>query len=269
MAQPICLCCGKGFWFISNSWDGPIQKTYDIVCLTYDIVYDIVRHAWYIRYEPTISYVMYIRYRRSFRTYNIVYDMLKWQPTMAYVSDTMWYVHVRHRTYIWCRTYDVVRLYPVYCTDDIARTMYNTMSCVARTMSYVMHVRHRSYVRHRRWEESRWCIIWKLLRNMLTNMQNMHSMLSIQYAKYVNKYVKQNAYYVKKICKICIALGIARGIGRCNMQINRFNMHNMHNMYNMHNMQSDMYKNMQNNMSIICIICKIWQYLQYSKKYVK
>jgi hypothetical protein len=39
-----------------------------------------------------------------------------------------------------CRTYDVVRLYPVYRTCDIARTMYNTMSYVARTTSYVMHV---------------------------------------------------------------------------------------------------------------------------------
>ncbi len=50
---------------------------------------------------------------------------------------------------------DVVRLYPVYRTYDIALTMYNRMSCVARTMSYVMHVRHHAYVRHRRWQESR------------------------------------------------------------------------------------------------------------------
>ena len=90
-----------------------------------------------------------------FRTYDIVYDMLKWQPTMSYVSDTISYEHVRHRTYILCRTYDVVRLYPVYRTYDIAHTIYNTMSCVARTMSYVMHVWHRTYVRHRRWQESR------------------------------------------------------------------------------------------------------------------
>jgi hypothetical protein len=54
-----------------------------------------------------------------------------------------------------CRTYDVVRLYSVYRTYDIARTMYNTMSYVARTTSYVMHVRHRICVRHRRWQESR------------------------------------------------------------------------------------------------------------------
>ncbi len=77
---------------------------------------------------------------------------------MSYVSDTMSYVHVRHHTYIPCRTYDVIRLYPVYRTYDIARTIYHTMSsrCVARTMSYVMHVLHRTYVRHRRWQESRW-----------------------------------------------------------------------------------------------------------------
>jgi hypothetical protein len=45
-----------------------------------------------------------------------------------------------------CRTYNVVRLYPVYHMYDIARTMYNRMSCVARTTSYVMHVRHRAYI---------------------------------------------------------------------------------------------------------------------------
>jgi hypothetical protein len=137
--------------------------TYDIVRLAYDIVcWHTTSYVMYDTYD--VVYDMNLWYRMlctydvvgPFRTYDIVYDMFKWQPTMSYVSDTMSYVLVRHHTYIRCRTYDVVRLYPVYRTYDIARTIFNTMSYVARTMSYFIHVRHRTYVRHRRWQESRW-----------------------------------------------------------------------------------------------------------------
>jgi hypothetical protein len=78
----------------------------------------------------------------QFRTYNIVYDMFKCHPTMSYVPDTvtMSYVDrdIRHRTEtystydirvvrdIQCCTMtydDVVRLYPVYNTYNIASTI--------------------------------------------------------------------------------------------------------------------------------------------------
>jgi hypothetical protein len=50
-----------------------------------------------------------------------------------------------------CRTCDVVCLYPVYRTYDIARTMYNTMSYFC-TCDIVRRARTTSY---RRWQESR------------------------------------------------------------------------------------------------------------------
>jgi hypothetical protein len=115
---------------------------------------EIIRHIKYIRcrirYEPMISYVMYIRCRTS-------------------NSD------IRHRTrYVEMKNYDVVRdrhnvvrrHTTSYVTYDVAhtmsyvyilyitRTIYNTMLYVARAMSCVMHIRHRTYVRPCRWQES-------------------------------------------------------------------------------------------------------------------
>ncbi len=82
-----------------------------------------------------------------------------------------------------CRTYDsdVVRLYPVYDrTYDIVRAMFNTMSYVARTMSYVHDLRHRMYdiVGGKNPDEIRkTCrIICKIVwTNMQNNMHNMHN----------------------------------------------------------------------------------------------
>ncbi len=123
--------------------------TYDIEYLTYDIV------CWHTTsYVHTMSYTIW--------TYDIV----------CHVHTTL-YVHFRHTTlyticgdengrcrmchircrmltydivrHVRCRTYDVVRLYPVYRTYDIVRTMFNTTSYVAHTMSYVHDVRHRTW----------------------------------------------------------------------------------------------------------------------------
>ncbi len=101
---------------------------------------DIVRHIKYIRcrirYEPTISYVMYIRCRTSISDirHRIRYvDMINYDV----VRDR--YDVVRRHTTLYV-TYDVVLLYPVYCTYYIARSIYNTMSYVARKMQHTAQV---------------------------------------------------------------------------------------------------------------------------------
>ena len=66
---------------------------------------------------------------------------------MSYVSHTMSYVtyDIVTTSYV---TYDVAHtmsyVYILYIARDIVRTMFNTMSYVARTMSYVHDVRHRT-----------------------------------------------------------------------------------------------------------------------------
>ena len=104
------------------------MSTYDVHG-TYDIAlhiryrtstYDIVRQETYVRYSiryvHTISYVLHVRYRMFFLTYNVVYDMLTRCRTSV----------IRCRT----STYDMIMTY------DIARTMsYVTYLYIARTTS--------------------------------------------------------------------------------------------------------------------------------------
>jgi hypothetical protein len=89
-----------------------------------------------IRYEPTISYVMYIRHRRSVSDIrhcircgddNIRCRMCDIRCLM------LTYDIVRH---VRCRTYDVVRLYPVYRTYELH------VRCTTRCR--MLHVRHRT-----------------------------------------------------------------------------------------------------------------------------
>ncbi len=86
--------------------------TCDIV-RAYDVVYDINQ-----RYRMSCTYDIVC----PFLTYDIVYDMWRWQHTMSYVWHTMAYVDVQHRTW---RTMSHVR-----CRTSI---------------SYISHVRHRTY----------------------------------------------------------------------------------------------------------------------------
>jgi hypothetical protein len=67
-----------------------------------------------------------------------------------HVLCRMWHVRCRMLTYdivfdVQCSTYDVVRLHPVHRTYDMVHAMFNTMSYVARTMSYVHDVWHRTW----------------------------------------------------------------------------------------------------------------------------
>jgi hypothetical protein len=131
------------------------------------ISYVDIRHRTYIRcrirYGPTISYVMYIRHRTSISN---IRHCIRYAEMLENVRCRMCHIRCRMLMYdivrdVRCCTYDVVRLYPVYRTYDIVRTMFNTISYVARTMSYVHDVRCMTYdivrdVRHRRWQESRW-----------------------------------------------------------------------------------------------------------------
>ena len=84
-----------------------------------------MRHCTYIRcrirYEHTMSYVMYIRHRMS------ISDIRHCQQ------------YVEMNTYdVVCVTYDVVcRRTTSYVTYDVARTMYVYILYIARTTSYV------------------------------------------------------------------------------------------------------------------------------------
>ncbi len=103
----------------------------------------------YIRHRMSISDIRHCARYVEMTTYDVV--------CVTYDVVCCTYDIVRN---VRCRTYDVVRLYPVYCTYDIARTMFVQHYVVCCTYdivvwSYVMHVLHCIYVRHPRWQDSR------------------------------------------------------------------------------------------------------------------
>jgi hypothetical protein len=107
---------------------------YDIIRLTYNIV------CWHATsYVHTMSYTIWTDdIVCHIRTTSYVHF---WHTTLHTICGgdnircRMCDIRCRMLTYdivrdIRCRTYNVVRLYPVYSTYDIAHTMYNTMSYV-------------------------------------------------------------------------------------------------------------------------------------------
>ncbi len=137
-----------------------------------------IRYRMYIRcrvqYQPTMSYVPYLRFRIYLWTYNIVYYMYYWWGTISYVWDTMSYVNIRCCQNRWYSTYDIVCLLPYII--HMNRRCDLTYNIVYHTTSYVPTYDIVGDLQHRRWQESR-CNYMNYMIHYLPGKMLMHSVL--------------------------------------------------------------------------------------------